>query len=524
MTNNHDINEIIYFGDSLTDSGAFFEIADLVLTQPFPSALFGYDGQFSNGDVYADVAPDLLDVSVQNFAVGGARAVGTAPAVFLPFGPLGEAFLDPAATAGDIAFVSNFDINLGGQIERYLATLEGGFAAPGTAASLFIGLNDFNAFAPTEGGDIIAEFTALAGGVLASTLGAAQALLQTGISTVFINNLPPADFFPSFQFAPPEIQAIGVDALEGYNETLVATAGQVFGSAVEIIRLDVIAKEIMDDPTAFGFLNVTDAKFFGTGGDPTILDTPDGPVPFFAENPALDGLDEDQFAFYDLLHFTTALHGVIGAFTAGSIEDELSILTEGDDRQRFSHEDDLVLAGAGNDSLRLGGGDDVALGGQGRDFIRGQRGDDILSGGSGNDKLRGGSGDDVVGGGQGRDFLFGDAGDDVLIDGLGSDVVLGGRGNDAFLYTEASLIGGATGDDRDLFIGGTGHDTLYLALTDETRELVEADLSGRYVERLADIGLTTIGIEQVVFVDDRTDLADVEADARIGEADLWGLV
>ncbi|MEM7643185.1 MAG: SGNH/GDSL hydrolase family protein [Pseudomonadota bacterium] len=524
MSNAPELDRIVYFGDSLTDSGVFFGLSDLILTEPFPSALFGYAGQFSNGDIYSDIAPALLGIEVGNFAVGGARAVGEAPAIFLPFGPLGEAFLDPDATQEEIDFVSTFDINLGGQVARFLETLGGRPAPAGTAASIFIGLNDFNAFDPDPEGDIIAEFTVLAGDVLSSTLGAAGALLSNGVSKVYVNNLLPADFFPAFQAAPPAVQAIGVDALEGYNATLEATAAATFGAAVEIIDLNTIGVEIQSDPTAFGFLNITDPLFFGTGGDPTIDTSSGEPVPVFLRNPVLDGLDEDQFAFYDFLHFTTALHGVIGAYTASVIAGEVTVLTGGNDVEFLGRGDDLVLAGLGDDTVSLGRGEDIALAGLGNDLVFAGLGDDIVSGGSGDDGLFGGRGDDVVAGGQGDDLLQGGQGRDVLIDGLGSDIAFGGRGQDVFLYTEASLIGGTTGEDHDVFLGGGGRDTLVLALTDETRASVEADLDGGWFEHLDAIGVTTIGIERFVFVDDRQDLADIDTAARLAEADLWGLI
>ncbi|MEM8849185.1 MAG: SGNH/GDSL hydrolase family protein [Pseudomonadota bacterium] len=524
MSNAPKLDRIVYFGDSLTDSGVFFGLADLVLTEPFPSAIFGYDGQFSNGDVYSDIAPELLGIDVDNFAVGGARAVGEAPAIFLPFGPLGDAFLDPEATPDEIDFVSTFDINLGGQVARFLETLGGGPAPAGTAASIFIGLNDFNAFMPSSEGDIIAEFTILAGDVLSATLGSAGALLSNGVSKVYVNNLLPADFFPAFLLAPPAVQAIGVDALAGYNATLEATAAATFGPAVEIIDLNIIGIEIQNDPTAFGFLNITDPLFFGTGGDPFIDTSTGTPIPVFAQNPALDGLDVDQFAFYDFLHFTTALHGVIGAYTASVIEGNVTVLTDGDDREYLGRGDDLVLAGLGDDVVSLGRGDDIALAGLGDDLVFAGRGDDIVSGGSGDDRVFGGRGDDVLAGGEGDDLLKGGSGRDVLIDGLGSDVAFGGRGSDVFLYTEASLIGGTTGEDHDIFFGGRGRDTLVLALSDETRALVEDDLNGGWFEHLDAIGVTTIGIERFVFVDSRLDLAEIDTAARLAEADLWGLV
>ena len=80
------------------------------------------------------------------------------------------------------------------------------------------------------------------------------------------------------------------------------------------------------------------------------------------------------------------------------------------------------------------------------------------------------------------------------------------------------------GQDHDIFIGGRGEDTLFLALSEETRNLVEADLDGGWFEYLGDIGVTAIGIENFVFVDSRLDLADAVSNGRVNEADLFGLV
>ncbi len=526
MSSTQTYERIVYFGDSLTDSGAFFEIADQVLSIPFPSALFGYDGQFSDGDVYADIAPELLGIEVDNFAVGGARALGEAPAIFLPFGPLGIAFPDPDATPADIAEVSAFDINIGGQVDRFLDTLEDEPAAPGTAASIFIGLNDFNAFEPTDPTNpllALQELDLLATSILDATTGAAQTLLDSGVETVYLNTLFPADFFPAFDLASPAIQAIGVTALEEYNADLIQAAEEA-GSAIQIIDLNAIGTEIANDPSGFGFLNISDPFWFGTGADPAIVDIDGVLTPVFIQNPALDGLDPDQFAFFDFLHFTTALHGVVGAFTAASIEGDVIVMTDADDFVRTGQGTDVIFAGLGDDFVRSGRGEDVVFGGQGDDFIATGRGADIATGGSGDDFIYGARGSDVLAGGEGDDEIRGGAGRDVLIDGLGSDTLFGGSGSDAFLFTEAEMIGGTTGDDQDLFIGGRGFDTLYLALAEETRAAVEAALTGGRRQFLEDIGVTTIGIERFIFVDSRLDLAEIGTPARLEEADIWGLV
>ncbi|MEM7238006.1 MAG: calcium-binding protein, partial [Pseudomonadota bacterium] len=193
--------------------------------------------------------------------------------------------------------------------------------------------------------------------------------------------------------------------------------------------------------------------------------------------------------------------------------------------QTFGGANDLILAGDENDTIRSRSGDDTVIAGLGDDTVRANAGDDIVVGGSGDDDIAGNAGDDVLGGNAGDDTLRGNTGNDVLIDGLGSDLAIGGGGNDAFLYTEASLIGGVTGADSDVFRGGADSDTLFLVLTAETRATVEDQLVlGSTTQSFDAIGLETVSIENFVFLDSRAELTDLDIDGRLAEADLWGLV
>ena len=109
-----DYDKMYYFGDSLTDSGNLFALTSQLLPVGIPLEVAGYDQKFSNGDVYSDIAPELLGITaenVENFAVGGARAVGVRT--------IAENFdLDIEPGLNPIA---DFDVNLGGQVTRFLA-------------------------------------------------------------------------------------------------------------------------------------------------------------------------------------------------------------------------------------------------------------------------------------------------------------------------------------------------------------------------------------------------------------------
>lgn len=515
------INRIAYFGDSQTDGGNLFELTSRLFTQPFPLASFGYTENVTNGQNYADVTTDLLGVEIFNLGFGGASALGRSPLSEAIDPALSTPFIIDNPDPADLAFDSSFS----GQVERYLASVANG-APEGDAVSIYIGLNDFNNFTPTDPANIVAEATEFAGAIIQQILGSAAAIVQAGAGTVIINTLPLPSFFPTFKFADPVVQASGDLVISAFNDGLAANAAGLaqLGADVRIIDLEAISAEIAADPGTFGFQTVAEQLYFGTAADPVILE--DG-SPFFQSNEAVDGLALDQFAFIDLFHPTEATHQIHGVFSAETLENGVGLFGLEADRAVGDDEDDFVLTSGGRDKAILKGGDDVALTGLGRDKAVGGEGSDLLSLGAGRDIGRGGAGDDLLAGGAGGDRLFGNAGNDLIAGGLGADVMAGGGGNDVFVIDDADFLAGSTA--RDIIFGGAGTDTLVLRLDDETRALVEPlisdDLDG--VLRINELRLTAVGIEEVVFAD-RTeslvDLVDGDLADRVEEAELWGFL
>ena len=276
-----------------------------------------------------------------------------------------------------------------------------------------------------------------------------------------------------------------------------------------------MADEIAADPGTFGFLNFEVPWSLGNG------------ITFEANLP-LSALE--YTAFFDPLHPTTNLHGVLGAFVAESLTSNV-IFGAGVDVINGSAGDDLVLTGAQNDTVRLGNGDDILLAGLGNDTAEGGPGNDLMSGGSGDDTLSGNNGSDVVVGNAGNDTLNGDNGDDALIDGLGSDVANGGRGNDLFFAIQPQVLGIVTSPDVDLFNGDAGDDTLVVRLdpnfyaAEETN--VQQNFHAGQTFTLASMNLTITGIEHIVLTTDPF-LTEVNVGgdlaARLHEADLFGFV
>lgn len=499
-------DRIVYFGDSLTDSDEFFAASSAVAFVGIPLTALGYAGQFSNGPVYADLVPGLIGVEGGedlNYAVGGAQVLTDRTIAEL----LPPSIIRPDATPEDIAF----RIDVDGQIDRFLADAAGQDLSS-TAVSIFIGFNDFNDFAPMSAETALTDAIAYGALLASETLEDAAALAAAGAGTVILNTLGDPSIFPGTQNDPPALQALGTAASASFNQTLEAGAGQIgaLGAEVVIVDFAAIFAEIEGDFTSFGFRTLD---------DPVILPDADGDgIGEF--NPAVAGIPLDQVAFFDSVHPTAAMHGILAAFQAESLTSDVLVGGDGRDVLRGGKGDDLALGGEGRDLIQLRWGDDVGLGGLGRDLIHGNKGDDLVAGGGGRDRVHGGKGDDIIVDGDGNDRSWGGKGADLLIDGAGNDKLRGGRDDDVFVFTEGALMGREE-DDRNLIVGGGGHDTLILRVVDA--DAVEMTEQGRSTVFEA-LGLKVRGVEEIVVVEG-TDLSgeDFYSD-QMAVADLWNFL
>eukprot|EP00884_Botryococcus_braunii_P003880 jgi/Botrbrau1/13493/Bobra.0082s0088.1 len=85
-----EVGTLVVFGDSLSDNGngswrihkAFFQNKDAVDAPLNPPSPPYYQGRFSNGPVWAELAASQLGLRLQDFAVGGSGSGGGAPHYF----------------------------------------------------------------------------------------------------------------------------------------------------------------------------------------------------------------------------------------------------------------------------------------------------------------------------------------------------------------------------------------------------------------------------------------------------------
>ena len=490
---------IYFFGDSLTDNGNLFAAAQGLVSAEALSAYVGAGGRISNGPTFAEYVDDLLGLPESgNCALAGAEAAGSQR--------LGD-FIGEFSGGGALLVPEtdprlDFDINLGAQIDRFAADTSGASLGDATGV-LLIGANDFlNVLAGANPAVVVAQ-------AVGATLSGAGELLGLGLDEVVISTQPVPLFFPYLGSLSPEQQG-QVDAIyDAYTAAL--TQGvetlQALGQDVRLIDMRLVTEAIREDPTTFGLIAPYDLLL--KTGDPS----------------ELARYDKDQVAFWNPLHPSGATHGILGAYTAFALEHEPIGLTPGADSVATAGESNLVFGFAGNDVVSLGSGADLGFGGSGRDAIRAGKGNDLVSGGSQNDLLSGQRGKDVLDGDEGSDRLSGGRAGDVLIDGLGRDQSRGGGGADQFLFTEAELIGGRTGKDPDLVVGGSGKDTLWLALDKATARELRGDLTGSDPkEALAALGIEVRGIEQIQVVTGGAGLDPLSDKPGSKQATLGGLV
>jgi phospholipase/lecithinase/hemolysin len=417
-----DFQRIVFFGDSLTDDGNLPEPV-----RPDPPYV---GGRFTNGPVYAEVLARELGIASDNFALGGAEASTDAS------DPLPQRL-----------------INLSAQVDNYLAQQSpfgffqwfGGRADPGTAASIFIGSNDFLNERPANQ----AEATDLVTRVVSDISDGVSTLYGAGVQHVLLYTLPDVS-------DAPQNQRFSASALEVADAAIAATNRGIKGVAAQasplvettVVDVNRLQAEIKADRTTFG-LEVLDTPLYNKVGSRLI------PTDVRSEYSA------NEVAFFDPLHPTKAVHGIIGAFSEATLEAERVVFRGGrDDVVVGRNLDDFVLSGRGEDRVSGRGGHDVLFAGAGDDRVDAGTGRDFVSGGSGDDVIRGRSNYDLLAGNDGADRLYGGSASDVIIGGAGGDQAFGESGNDFFFLTDDGL-----GNGFDQISGGTGTDTLRLTVS-----------------------------------------------------------
>ena len=250
-------SRIYAFGDSLTDTGNFF---DLTGEPPEPY----FQGRLSNGYVWIEYLSKYLGINdddVTNYAFAGATT--------------------GRDNTYDIPDVADFP-GLQDQLDFFESGLQGEQADPDALYVVWAGANDFfvNGASPETIG------TAIQNLVLA-----VQRLHFAGAKHILVLNLPDLGRTPFGRATDPE----GLSFLTSiFNSELSNALDQISSLGISTIRVDVVEvlNSIEANPKRYGFSNVTDSY----------LDTGEG--------------DPNQYLYWDSVHPTTRGHRVtaIAAF------------------------------------------------------------------------------------------------------------------------------------------------------------------------------------------------------------------
>ncbi|GAB2523728.1 autotransporter domain-containing protein [Lysobacter humi (ex Lee et al. 2017)] len=284
--------QTVFFGDSLTDAGAF---RPALIQQGGPQA--ASLGRFTTnpGLVYAELIAEYYGTaanpyygangSVQNaagtnFAVGGAR-VGTTAAS--PFGAVPS---------------------LQTQVNAYLAA-NGGRADANALYTVWGGANDI--FAITNAG---APAAATIGSAVTAQVGIVNTLTTAGARYILVPTLPDIGGTPAFRAQGATAQATGTALSTQYNTALF---GGLASAGLRVIPLNTFAllREVTANPAQFGIANVT-----GTACNPQIT------ASSLTCNPGTYATPNApySYAFADGVHPSQASHEILADYALSILE------------------------------------------------------------------------------------------------------------------------------------------------------------------------------------------------------------
>ena len=264
---------IVVFGDSLSDNGNIYALTGN--TSPDPTEY--YQGRFSNGEVWVEYLADtgFFDCTLVDKAQGGAET-------------------------GAGTFPPNDGLNT--QVTEYIT--DNPIVPDNVLFVIWIGANDmFTITDPADAPVVIAT-------AVTNIQTALESLATYGVECILILNLPDLGSTPLYYGTAGAANATLIS--QSFNTSL-AQVVSTFESAnpgITVYEMDIfdMFEDIVDDPSHYGFTNVTDAL----KDDPFYVGPWDNP---------------DGYVFWDDIHPTTEAHEVI----AEEAYDMLNPETDSDD-------------------------------------------------------------------------------------------------------------------------------------------------------------------------------------------------
>jgi phospholipase/lecithinase/hemolysin/uncharacterized protein YhjY with autotransporter beta-barrel domain len=287
------VERIVAFGDSYADDGNFFELTGI----PRPAVYA--NGRFSNGTNFVDTMGQLLQVPIDNFAIGGAFT--------------GNGNINGAGIPG---FVTEYQSFLAGGGPAAFPRVSGRFA-PSDLVVVSIGGNDARAYERSLGlSPSAAQIQTLIAGVpaqaqqrVAETTTGLNALVNAGARNITflvgdVGRLPEVVGLPVAQVGTAYASAYS----SGMQTPLANLASQ--GVIVNYLDLSQIGNVVSTNPAAFGLQSAGAC-----------------PIACVTTNPEL----LDRYLFYvDQLHLTSAGFAIVGRYAVRQLEAPLQLAAQGE--------------------------------------------------------------------------------------------------------------------------------------------------------------------------------------------------
>ncbi|MFY7697411.1 MAG: SGNH/GDSL hydrolase family protein [Legionella sp.] len=246
----NELNGIVVFGDSLSDSGNLYEY----MKKQLPSSPPYYHGRFTNGPLWIDWLSSYYFSQqdarkIQNFAIGGAG-------VYIKNS-------DDKDNSDDQDDLPIFTLQH--EVDSYLLA-NNGHADPNSLYVFWIGANNYLSFEvhdPDDQTDLASREIKLVNNVINGTKTDLKRLIDLGAQTILVANLPDLGRLPKAISEDEKASYTRISTL--HNEQLQSEIEKMMVDYphVKWLPLDIysIFHRALNEPSTYSFKNVIDACF-----------------------------------------------------------------------------------------------------------------------------------------------------------------------------------------------------------------------------------------------------------------------
>lgn len=288
------LTKIIFFGDSLVDTGNVFNSTEFPDSPPY------FEGRFSNDKIWVDTLTESLDLN----PVLSSELGTTIPTD-------GVNFAIGGATTGSDNITGDNSSGLQQQIEAF-TDLTAFFPADADALNvIWAGSNDY--FLGLSNPETLIEVPEQATDNLS---GAVESLYEVGARNFLVVNVPDLGETPSLNELEVLLPGVSnqIDNLIGvHNSLLEQKLGNLNTSlpGIEITTLDAnsLLQDILAEPNQFGFTETENSCLLNSQLIPSV---------------SFDGIcdNPDEFVFWDEIHPTSATHQVVAEVAINTLQDK----------------------------------------------------------------------------------------------------------------------------------------------------------------------------------------------------------